>query len=107
MKTLFTFLLIFTIFNDFTSASFTEVSVSHLESQVSCEESDFHSSENNHEDHDHKEHNCHSGHSHTVIIVSESFDLKPSLSELYLEYPLYQAGNLLTFISNIVRPPIA
>ena len=107
MKILFTFLLIFTIFNDFTSASVYEESVSHSESQVSCEESDLHSSDDSHENHEHKDHYCHSGHSHSVINSSEYIELKPALLSLSLDHHFYLVGSPHNFMSNIVRPPIA
>lgn len=107
MRILFTFLLIFTVFSDFTSASAFEENISHSESQVSCEDVDLHSSEDNHEDHDHKDHHCHSGHSHTVVIKSESIDLKPILISIFYGYQFYQVGSPNTIISTIVRPPIA
>ena len=107
MRILFAFLLIFTVFSDFTSASVFEESASHSESQVSCEDVDLHSSEDSHEDHDHNDHHCHSGHSHTVVIMSETIDLKPVLISLNSACYFYQVGSPKTIISTIVRPPIA
>jgi hypothetical protein len=107
MKIFITFLLIFSIFNDFTSASFGELEVSSCESQVNCESVDFHPSDDSHNDSEGEEHHCHLGHSHTVIIGSYSSTFKPTKTKLFLTFPAYQAGNPIYYFNDIVRPPIA
>ena len=69
MKFFIAILLIFTVFNDFTSASFFESDLNSCESQVSCTSVDIHSSNDNHNDSGTEDHHCHLGHAHTLIIT--------------------------------------
>lgn len=103
-----TLLLIFTIFTDFTSASFHNEVLNACESQIGCVDVDLHSSNDGHNNeaddcHDH----CHLGHSHNVIVSSYVVKSKPILSKLYISYPAFQVGKAQNYFIDIIRPPIA
>ena len=108
MKLIIIFLLIFTIFTDFTSAFATEIDISACESQISCVEADLSSSSKTQQhESDGEGHNCHLGHSHNFIITSPQLGTKPNVSKIYFYYPLYEVGKTLNYFIDINRPPIA
>lgn len=100
------FLLIFTIFTDFTSASADQELMGTCESQISCVDVDLHSSSDS-QHHDSDDHNCHLGHSHNVILGGALLETKPKISIIYLSRPMHQVGKIFSYLSDINRPPIA
>ncbi len=110
MKLLLILTLTFSIFADFASTSFFDgESISHVESPISCTDTDLHTSsdEDNHKSHE-DEHHCHVGHFHNLVINSTtSTDIAlPSLDVITL-FPIHSLGNTQHYLSDINRPPIS
>ena len=109
MKILLVLMLTFSIFTDFTSSSFFEdVSFSHVESSITCDDSDIHDSgsEESHSHHE-EEHHCHVGHLHHVVYNGNDTDISPSKTEILIAFPVFQFGNIQSFSTYINRPPIS
>ena len=110
MKFLLVLMLTFSIFADFASSSFFEdVSLSHSESSISCDDSGIHDSgSEEHQSHHEEEHHCHVGHSHSFV-VNNAIDtnISPSKTEILITFPCYQFGNVQSFSTEINRPPIS
>tara|TARA_Y100000296_G_scaffold20436_1_gene24252 strand:+ start:157 stop:486 length:330 start_codon:yes stop_codon:yes gene_type:complete len=109
MKLLLVLMLTFSIFTDFASPSFFEdVSFFHVESSITCDDSDIHDSgsEESHSHHE-EEHHCHVGHFHHVVCNDNDTDISPSKTEILVSFPAFQFGNVQSFSTDINRPPIS
>jgi hypothetical protein len=110
MKLLLVLTLTFSIFADFASTSFFEgESLSHVESSISCTDTELHTSsdKDHHESHE-DEHHCHVGHFHNFVINStvSTKILAPNLDTITL-FPIYSLGKTQHYLSDINRPPIS
>ena len=111
MKLLLILTLTCSIFADFASTSFFEgESLSHVESSISCTDTDIHaSSDKDNESHeDEHQHHCHVGHFHCFVINSPiSTDISPSKLGILTPFPITSLGNVQYYFSDINRPPIS
>jgi len=108
MKIVITFLLIFTIFSDFTSATVHEESSRNCTTIVSCPDIDLHSSNSteSNEAEGHHDH-CHQGHSHNAVTSSSYIKSISHFTKHNISFPIYQLGKTQNYSLNIIRPPIA
>ena len=110
MKILLTFLLIFTIFADFSSASCCDAEVAaSCDSYSVCSESDIHSNEAEHTSNNQEsEHcHCHVGHMHSGLLTLAISSIVPASKSILNPFSRYQSNYLNDFHSEINRPPIS
>jgi hypothetical protein len=109
MKIIIVFLLIFSIFTDFSSSSHeTGESVSSCDSYSVCQGPDFHDANADHSNPDDCEHcHCHAGHIHTAVLESITTGLVTLTRPNYIQFPTYILFTVSDYNSRVIRPPIA
>ena len=110
MKIVLTFLLIFTVFADFSSASCCDAEVvANCDSYSMCSDSDIHSDDAKHAGNNQEsEHcHCHVGHMHSGLLTLATYSVNPVIKNIFNEFSIYQSNYLNDFHSEINRPPIS
>jgi hypothetical protein len=107
MRIIFVFILIFSIFSDFASASFeNEEGILNCKSTSSCEQVDLHDSNETNHGEEHNDHHCHIGHAHLFVLNENIIEIFITRLDLTLNTPKYLVRSLSSFHNQINRPPI-
>ena len=108
MRIFFTFILIFSIFVDFSSLSYaSEETLTSCGEVTICVDSDFHSDDENHND-NHEDHcHCHAGHTHLAVKNFSEHNKSNFITKYQHLISNQHNDKVHYFYSEISRPPIS